>query len=180
MKTCHRSLTRMTTDNQELLEVVDKDGNVIGLAERSELHHNPSLIHRVVHVLIFNKQGDLLLQKRSGKKDTEPGKWDTSVGGHINPGESYRDAAEREMKEELGAEECAMGFLYTYLFSNERESELVSTFSCVYEDNINFSREEIDEVRYWNLEEIKETIGKGILSSHFEKELQRYLGMEAD
>jgi isopentenyldiphosphate isomerase len=170
----------MTTDNKELLEVVDKDGNVIGLGERSELHHNPSLIHRVVHVLIFNKEGDLLLQKRSCKKDIEPGKWDTSVGGHINPGESDREAAEREMKEELGAEGCVMGFLYTYLFSNERESELVSTFSCVYEDEINFNREEIDNVRYWNLGEIKENIGKGIFSSHFEKEIQRYLGMEAD
>jgi len=170
----------MTTDNTELLEVVDKDGTVIGLAERSELHHNPSLIHRVVHVLIFNKEGDLLLQKRSFKKDIEPGKWDTSVGGHINPGEVDRNAAEREMKEELGAEGCAMVFLYTYLFSNERESELVSTFSCVYEDDINFNGEEIDEVRYWNLEEIRETIGKGTFSSHFEEEIQRYLRMEAN
>jgi isopentenyl-diphosphate delta-isomerase type 1 len=170
----------MTTDTGELLEVVDHDGKVIGLAERSELHRNPSLIHRVVHILIFNKKGELLLQKRSQKKDIAPGKWDTSVGGHVNPGEPDREAAEREMKEELGIGLYNMVFLYTYLFSNRRESELVSTFSFVYEGELRFNQEEIDEVRYWSLKEIRENIGKNIFSNHFEEEICRYLGTEID
>jgi len=52
--------------------------------------------------MVFNKQGDLLLQKRSMSKDIGPGKWDTSVGGHVNPGEDVYSAAVREMDEELG------------------------------------------------------------------------------
>ncbi len=170
----------MATDDKELLEVVDRDGNVVGLAERSELHGNPSLIHRVVHVLVFNTRGELLLQRRSQEKDVAPGKWDTSVGGHVNPGEDMRGAALREMGEELGITDASVDFLYSYLFTDRIESELTSTFSFIYDGDINFNKEEIDEVRYWNVEEIKENLGNGIFSSHFEEEIHRYLGTEFD
>jgi isopentenyldiphosphate isomerase len=151
---------------------------VTGLAERAELHRNPALIHRVVHVLLFNKNGGLLLQKRSRRKDVAPGKWDTSVGGHINPGEDVLAAARREMEEELGIKGCELRYLYRYLFANHRESELVSTFSCVYEGEVDFNGEEIDEVAFWDIGKIKENLGKDIFSGHFEKEIRRYLGME--
>lgn len=88
--------------HEELLEVVNYKGEVIGILPRSHIHGNPSLVHRVVHVLVFNSKGELLLQKRSLTRDVAPGKWDTSVGGHINPGEDPLEAARREMKEELG------------------------------------------------------------------------------
>ena len=167
----------MSSEDTEKLEIVDADGNVIGLAERSELHRNPGLIHRVVHVLVFDNSGQLLLQKRSLKKDIAPGKWDTSVGGHINPGEDPLAAARREMKEELGIKECALRYLYSYLFSNRRESELVSTYSCVFEGKMDFNKEEIDDVAFWNIERIKENLGRDFFSGHFEKEIRRYLDL---
>jgi len=164
-------------DKEELLEVVDKEGRVIGLAGRSVLHRDPSLIHRVVHVLVFNSKGGLLLQRRSLNKDIAPGKWDTSVGGHINPGEDALSAAKREMEEELGVSGCGMKHLYEYLFSNHVESELVSTFTCVCEGDINFNKEEISEVAYWDVKKIKEHLGKDVFSKHFEKEMENYLKM---
>jgi isopentenyl-diphosphate delta-isomerase type 1 len=170
----------MTSEGSEKLEIVDAKGNVIGLAERSALHRNPGLIHRVVHVLVFNNNGELLLQKRSPKKDVAPGKWDTSVGGHINPGEDVLAAAKREMEEELGIKDCDLRYLYRYLFSNHRESELVETFSCVYEGKITFNKEEIDEVAFRDIPSIKKGLGKNIFSGHFEKEIRRYLGTEND
>ncbi|MBI5634593.1 MAG: NUDIX domain-containing protein [Nitrospirae bacterium] len=160
---------------EESFEVCDAEGRVIGLATRSQLHRDPSLIHRVVHVMVFNSQGNLLLQKRSKNKDIAPGKWDTSVGGHVNPGEEIHDAAVREMKEELGIEQSDLQFLYSYLFRNHRESELVSTFSCIGEGEVQFNAEEIDEVRFWSMNSIKEQTGKGIFSSHFEQEFSHYL-----
>lgn len=170
----------MTSQDREKLEIVDGEGNVIGLAERAELHRNPGLVHRVVHVLVFNNHGELLLQKRSNKKDVAPSKWDTSVGGHINPGEDVLAAARREMEEELGIKGRELRYLYRYLFSNQRESELVNTYSCVCEENLDFNREEIDEVSFWDIETIKENLGRNIFSGHFEKEIQRYLGMEKE
>src|SRR5512137_1106823 len=96
----------------ELFDIVDDDDRVIGTARRGECHGNPALIHRAVHVLVVNANGDMLLQKRSASKDIQPGKWDTSVGGHLEPGESYHAAAVREMQEELGLTGLPLTFLY--------------------------------------------------------------------
>lgn len=162
-------------DSDEYLEVVDLSGRPLRLARRSELHRDPSLIHRVVHVLIFNLKGELLLQKRSALKDVAPGKWDTSVGGHVNPSEESAAAARREMKEELGISGVEPLYLYTYLFSNQTESELVSTYSCTYDGVVEFNEEEIEETSFWPLERIRGETGRGIFSRHFEEEIGRYL-----
>ncbi len=86
----------------EYFEIVNEQGEVIGKAPRSECHGNPALVHRAVHVLVFNKKGELLLQLRSKDKDIQPGKWDTSVGGHLGVGESYQQAALREFARNWG------------------------------------------------------------------------------
>jgi isopentenyldiphosphate isomerase len=164
---------------EELLEVVTEKGEIIKTLPRSEIHGNPSLIHRVVHVLVFNDAGELLLQKRSMSKDVAPGKWDTSVGGHVNSGETLEEAVKREMEEELGIMKCSLKFLYTYIHSNDYESELVYTYSCTYNGKINFQEDEIDEVRPWSLIEIEQNIGKGVLSDNFEHEISTYLKRKA-
>jgi len=163
------------TEQEELLEVVTKEGRIIKTLPRSEIHGNPSLIHRVVHVLVFNKKGDLLLQKRSMNKDVAPGRWDTSVGGHVNAGETLNNALRREMQEELGITACKPGVLYTYIHSNPYETELVYTYSCVYKGRINYQQEEIDEVRPWSMKDIHKNIGKGIFSDNFELEIKAYI-----
>jgi isopentenyldiphosphate isomerase len=158
----------------EILEVVDNSGQVRGLARRSEIHGNPSLIHRVIHILIFDKRGRLLLQKRSMSKDVAPGKWDTSVGGHVNPGENTLEAAKREMREELGISDCELFYKYSYLFTNHFESELVSTYSCEYHGNFLFNKEEIEEIAFWDMKTISANLGRNLFSGHFEKEIRTY------
>jgi len=160
---------------EEYLEVVNEKGETLNSLPRSEIHGNPSLIHKVVHVLVFNSQGGLLLQKRSMEKDVAPGKWDTSVGGHVNSGESLEAAVRREMEEELGIADCALTFRYTYMHSNPYETELVHTYSCIYDGDIDFQQDEIDEVRSWSLDEIMTAIGTGVLSDNFEHEIQVFL-----
>jgi isopentenyl-diphosphate delta-isomerase type 1 len=162
-------------ESKEQLEIVNEKGEVVGVALRSEIHGNPSLVHRVVHVLVFNSEGKLLLQKRSLKKDVAPGRWDTSVGGHVGRGEELSLSAKREMEEELGITGCEIEYLYTYTHSDPCETELVTTYRCTCPGDVLFNREEIDEVRFWSLEEIKETMGKGIMSDHFEHEMQMFL-----
>lgn len=163
-------------DNKiELLAVVNERGEIINNLPRSEIHGNPSLMHRVVHVLVFNSKGELLLQKRSLNKDVAAGKWDTSVGGHVSSGETLDEAVKREMEEELGITSCKLEFLYSYIHSNEYETELVYTYSCYYDGEINFQKDEIDEVRPWSLDEVKRNIGNGMLSDNFEHEIQTYL-----
>jgi len=162
--------------HEELLEVVNHKGEVINLLPRRTIHGNPSLIHRVVHVLVFNSRGELLLQKRSMNKDVAPGKWDTSVGGHLNPGEGPLSGVHRETKEELGIVVEEPEFLYTYIHTNSYETELVYTYSCLYEGPpIHFNPGEIDEIKFWSIEEINGHLGKNILSDNFEQEILNYI-----
>ena len=160
---------------EELLEIVNPQGEIIGVRPRSEIHGNPKMIHRVVHVLLFNSQGALLLQKRSMKKDVAAGMWDTSVGGHVDAGETIDDAVRREMKEELGISLCDPEFLYTYMHSNHYETELVHTFSCTYDGEVRFQCDEIDEVRHWSADEISSAFGRGIFSDNFEHEFTLFM-----
>ncbi len=74
----------------ELFDLIDEAGRVVGRATREECHRNPSLVHRAVHVLVFGSRGDLYLQKRAPTKDVQPGRWDTSVGGHLALGRGLR------------------------------------------------------------------------------------------
>jgi isopentenyldiphosphate isomerase len=161
--------------NEEFLDVVSEGGKTVRSLPRSEIHGNPSFIHKVVHVLVFNSRGELLLQKRSMNKTVAPGKWDTSVGGHVNAGETLEEALHREMEEELGLKECRPEFLYSYIHSNPYETELVYTYSCSYTGRIVFNRNEIDQVQAWDFGDIRRNIGKGIFSDNFEHEFRKYL-----
>ncbi len=154
----------------EYLEIVDEEDRVVGKALRSECHGDPSLVHRVAHVIVLNGSGEILLQKRSSDKDIQPGKWDTSVGGHLDPGEDYETAAYREMKEELGIEGLDLQFLYAYPNRNEIESEHVRTFLCRFDGAVDFDRKEITEVRFWKIEEIEARLGSGVFTPNFEEE----------
>ena len=85
----------------EQFDIADENDHVIGTKPRSEVHEK-NLLHRAVHILVFNEAGELLLQKRSAWKDREPSKWDSSAAGHLEPGEDYEAGAIRETEEELG------------------------------------------------------------------------------
>ncbi len=160
---------------EEFLEIVDINGNPIRIAPRSEVHGNPELLHKVVHVLVFHENGELLLQKRSMQKDVAPGKWDTSVGGHVAPEEDLILAAKREMEEELGITSDDMRPLYSYTHSNAHESELVYSYRCLHNGPFPFDRKEVDDVRFWHIDEIQEKLGEGIFSHNFESEFMQYL-----
>ena len=85
----------------EYFDIVDECDKVIGKASRDKCHKD-GLLHRGIYIIITNSKKEILLQKRSMKKDLYPGLWTTSVSGHVDCGESYEKAAHREMKEEIG------------------------------------------------------------------------------
>jgi 16S rRNA (adenine1518-N6/adenine1519-N6)-dimethyltransferase len=86
---------------EEWFDVVDEENRVQRQVTRGEVHAQ-GLRHRATHIFAFNQKGELLLQKRSHLKDVAPLKWDSSASGHLDVGESYEDAAARELSEELG------------------------------------------------------------------------------
>jgi isopentenyl-diphosphate delta-isomerase len=86
---------------EDIFDIVNERDEVIGHAPRSEVHAR-GLLHRAVHVLVFNSHGEIFLQKRSMKKDRQPGVWDSSCSGHVDSGEDYDKTALRELGEEIG------------------------------------------------------------------------------
>src|SRR6266513_5116890 len=86
---------------EESFSIVDEYDRVIGSAPRGQVHAN-NLLHRAVHMLIFNSAGEVFLQMRSRSKDRHPLAWDSSAAGHVNAGEEYDQSATRELGEELG------------------------------------------------------------------------------
>ena len=147
-------------DAEELLPLVDRDGKIIGKAMRSQCHKDNTLIHPVVHVHIVNGKGELFLQKRSMQKLIQPGKWDTSVGGHITYGEPIEEALRREAWEEAGVVDGEFVPLTQYLWGA----------TAIGADAPPVAVAEIDDARFWTLDEIEQNIGKGVFTPNFEKE----------
>lgn len=163
----------------EEFEVVDEDGNVVGRALRSICHGDPSLIHRSVHVFVTDREGRVLLQKRSADKDIQPGKWDTSVGGHLGVGEDYPDAAAREASEELGlaVQPQELRELHRYLWRTDVECELVATYAVESDGPFTHQESEIDELRFFTPHELEALVGTGVLTPNLEHELGLMRGL---
>jgi len=164
----------MRDNQEERFPLVDEKGNVIGAATRGQCHDGSKLLHPVVHLHVFNSQGEVYLQKRPEWKDIQPGKWDTSVGGHIDYGETSDEALLREAGEELGIKDFVAEQVGMYVFESRRERELVYVNRTVYDGTVSPSTEELDGGRFWTLDEIREAIGKEVLTPNFESEFQRF------
>jgi isopentenyldiphosphate isomerase len=174
----------------EYFDIVDDAGRVIGRASRAACHGDPSLIHRSVHIYVFNRRGEILLQLRSTDKDIQPGRWDTSVGGHLDSGEEYDQAARRELCEELGLElgdenpgpddgnpgpagGTGLAYLFDIRIRNEIESENARVYAIRSEGPFDFAADEIDEVRFWSPGEIEAALGTGMLTPNLEREFAK-------
>ncbi|HFC96953.1 MAG TPA: NUDIX domain-containing protein [Thermosulfurimonas dismutans] len=138
----------------EMLEVVDEQGNTMGLLPRGQIHEQ-KLFHKSVHVVIFNPEGRLFLQKRSRLKDENPGKWDSSASGHVAPGEPYPVAARRELKEELGLL-CGLKEVGRLPASPETGYEFVVIFKGTTRKNPRPNPMEIEEGRFVSPEELEQ------------------------
>ncbi len=157
---------------KELFPIVDENGFVVGKACRWYCHSGVKVLHPVVHLHIIDRFGRLCLQKRSMDKDIQPGRWDTAVGGHVSFGETLTDALYRESWEELGLTKYNPYYLGSYIYESDIEKELVNIFAAVGSYELRPDHKEVEEIRFWDFDNIDENFGKSVFTPNFEHEFQ--------
>ena len=159
--------SRLLTDTSvEWLPIIDEKGNLIKKEKRENVHNGNKLLHPVVH-LHFIVDNKILLQKRHKSKKIMPGKWDTSVGGHVAFGESIEESLQRETAEEVGVRNFEYKFLHQYIWESDIEREMVFSFICFDDKEFACEKNEIEECKFWSRKEIEKNIEKGIFTPNF-------------
>ncbi len=159
----------MQDQSAEIFPLLDESGEVVGSATRAECHSGSKLLHPVVHLHLFNSQGELFLQHRPAWKDIQPDKWDSGVGGHVDFGESYHEALRRESREELGVVGFDAQFICSYIFESDVEREYVNVFATTFDGEVN-PTDELDGGRFWSIDQIESALGTNTFTSNFESE----------
>jgi len=144
----------------EMLDIVDENDNVVGSASQKEIYEK-LLPHRIAHVLVFNERGEMALQMRSATKGFCPLHWSTTAGGHVQSGETYEQAALREMQEELGVtatlEELGKDL---YVDKNRGLRKFLATFKAIHPGPFNFNHE-VERVEFFGMEKIRDMVVAG-------------------
>ena len=146
--------------SEETLDVVDDHDEVIGRRTRREVHRL-GLMHRAVHVLVFNAAGRVFLQKRSMMKDRQPGLWDSSASGHVDSGEGYDACAVRELREEIGLQLSAPPQrLFKLAACPQTDQEHVWVYRCEAEGPFRLHPEEIERGGWFAPAEVTRWMGE--------------------
>ncbi len=143
----------------ELFDVVDENDVVLRQAARRDVHAN-DWRHRAVHLFVFNKHGELFLQKRSHLKDAHPSVWDSSAAGHLDAGEDYDTGAVRELEEELGIRDGKVTFLTKLPATEATGWENVHLYETNATKSLRYPCSEIETGAYFPLSLIAEWIAK--------------------
>jgi len=164
---------------QETLNLVDEQDNLIGKVAREDAHKK-GLWHRRITVFVFNKNNELLIQKRTSNMSW-PNLWAASASGHVLINETYEQSAQRELKEEIGIE-CELKFIGKIIEkiaepSGDIENEYVSIFVCHSDGPFNIQQEELSEIKFESIENIKKMLAKKPeqFTPGFVKEFEYYL-----
>ena len=168
-------------NKDELLQIVDENNKPVSQKPRQEVH-SKGLWHRVSHVWIVNSKNEILCQKRSLLKDSNPGKWEPFFGGHLGPNVTYIDGAKIEVEEELGLKLDSVNLDLWKTYKNERGKEFQGVFVYKWDDdanNLTFEAEEIDQIKWIPFDEVKNSVlskeDNNWSKIGYEEELFKYL-----
>ncbi len=145
----------------EYVVLVNEQDEPTGLMEKMKAHEN-GILHRAFSVFLFNRKGEMLLQKRAASKYHSPSQWTNAVCSHPRDGETYRQAALRRLQEELGIKadiEEKFHFIYKAEVGHHLwEHELDHVFTGIYEGPFRPDTCEVSEVRYITMHELEKEL----------------------
>jgi len=141
--------------------LVDENDRETGTIEKMEAHRQ-GLLHRAFSVLLFNSNGEVLLQKRSSRKYHSAGLWTNTCCSHPRPGESIADAARRRLQEEMGID-ASPEFAYSFIYKTELENGLIEheldhVYIGSYEGKPHVNNQEVEDWKYESIDWLKKDI----------------------
>lgn len=143
----------------EFNDVINEKDEVVGSVPHEELYEK-KLPHRIVHVLIFDDVGKIVLQKRSAKKSFCPLHWCTAAGGHVQAGETYEEAALRELEEELGVNVPVEFMFKTKYIYSEGSFKSLGIFKAKFGGPFDVNPDEVDAVESFSIRELLDLVEK--------------------
>ena len=143
----------------EYLDIYDENNNYLGYAEERKKAHNENLWHRHVSCWIMNEKGQILLQQRSLTKTKNPGMW-SKTGGHVDKGETPNEAIKREVFEEIGLSVKDEDIFNFEIFKSKNPNEHYYSYGYIFftnlkEEDYTLQKEEVEQVKYYLIEEIE-------------------------
>lgn len=138
----------------EMFDVVDENDEVVR-QETREVVHSEQLLHRAVHIFVFNKRKELFLQKRSRLKDVHPGVWDSSAAGHLNAGEGYDLTAVRELEEEVGIRNAEVQEIAQIGACEQTGWEHVRLYLARHDGAVRFPCSEVESGEWFPMDEVR-------------------------
>ena len=142
---------------EEQVVLVSEKDEILGVMDKMQAHEN-GILHRAFSVFLFNDKGEMLLQKRAADKYHSPNQWTNAVCSHPRMGETYMEAAQRRLKEELGIE-TPITYRFNFLYKadvgqNLWDHELDHVFTGNFEGEFKLNEDEVSEVRYISIDEL--------------------------
>ncbi|MBO6195657.1 MAG: NUDIX domain-containing protein [Bacilli bacterium] len=141
----------------EFIDIVDENDNLTGEIKDRDFVHNNNLYHRHVSCFILNKNGEVLLQRRSMTKKKNPGIW-SKTGGHVDAGETLINALKREVKEEIGLEMDDNNIFFMNKFKSSNPNYFSYGYIYITDNKIsdfNLQLDEVDKVEYFKIEDLE-------------------------
>ncbi len=146
---------------QEMLDLVDENDVVIGVINREIANKDPKLIHREISVLLFDKNKNVVIQKRSKYKSVHPNMW-SLLAGHIPAGADPEKTAYIELAEEFDLKDIQLHFLTKKFVEYSNESHFMYYFVGEYSgEKITFEESEVSEVRVVSQVALEKMIADG-------------------
>lgn len=141
------------------MDVVNDNNEIVRKETKSKIY-GEKLSHRIVHIFVINlKTNDIYLQKRSDTVSFLPGYYCTSAGGHVKSGETYEEAAKRELKEEIGID-LPIHKLTPLNFISDNHKRFIELFAAFTEGGFNFGDGEVSGGEFMSFMEVEKLITK--------------------
>ena len=158
----------------EEIDVVDEQDRVVGRARRSEMRER-GLRHRATYILVFNSQSQIFVHLRTAEKDVYPSYYDVAIGGVVLSGETYDEAARRELKEEIGVSAADLRAILPLRYDDENNRVNGMIYSCTVDEPLTLQAEEIVTGEWLDLDQVIERVQRDPFCPDGVEALFRYL-----